>query len=193
MSMSLSDERLTDRRPKGQAESGKSTLIKNFQIFLCPNSFHAEIEAWRTVIHLNLARFVNYVLHVLFTTSPSSGKPDPALRVLQMRLSPLKQVELILSRALSADTASTPTSPVAAKPTWRANPAPEVSIRGGSGWKNLMKRRRGSQARPPTTMDELDDARRIMDACKDDMVALWKSHGVGALEEEGVDLHHHAR
>ena len=165
-------------------------MIKHFQLFLCPNSFNAEADAWRTVIHLNLARFVNYVLHVLFTTMP---KPDPALRMLQMRLSPLKQVELILTRALSAETAQSPISPTEEKPTWRTNPAPEISVRGGSGWKTMMKRRRGTLAKSSSSSDEMDDARRILDACKEDIVALWKNHGVAALEEEGVDLHHHAR
>lgn len=168
-------------------------MIKNFQLFLCPDSFTAEGEVWRTVIHLNLARFVNYVLHVIFTTSP---KADPNLRMLQMRLSPLKQVELILSRAISAETSQirSPISPMDAKPSWRTDPAPEITIRGGSGWKTLMKRRRaGSLVRSSIAVDDLDDARRILDACKDDIVALWKNHGAKVLEEEGVDLHHHAR
>jgi hypothetical protein len=32
----------------GQAESGKSTLLKNFQLQFTPKAFNAEAEAWRT-------------------------------------------------------------------------------------------------------------------------------------------------
>lgn len=110
--------------------------------------------------------------------------------MLQMRLSPLKQVELILGRALSTESSQPLTDDA---PSWRTKPAPEVSIRGGSGWKNLLKRRRGSQARYATTQAELDNARQILDACKDDIVALWESPTLHVLEEQGVDLHHHAR
>ncbi|RDX50162.1 G-alpha-domain-containing protein [Lentinus brumalis] len=177
----------------GQAESGKSTMIKNFQIFFCPSQFAAETDAWRTVIHLNLARFVNYVLQLLSTTG---GKADPNARMLQMRLSPLKQVELILSRAINAESPSQLSSPTedSSRPTWRPRPAPEVSIRGGTGWKGLMRRRRGSSAvKSPAISDELENARQILDACKDDIVALWQSPTLRALEDEGMDLHHHAR
>ncbi len=168
-------------------------MIKNFQIFFCPSQFAAETDAWRTVIHLNLARFVNYVLQLLSTTG---GKADPNARMLQMRLSPLKQVELILSRAINAESPSQLSSLTedSSRPTWRPRPAPEVSIRGGTGWKGLMRRRRGSSAvKSPAISDELENARQILDACKDDIVALWQSPTLRALEDEGMDLHHHAR
>ncbi|KAI0633379.1 G-protein alpha subunit [Trametes polyzona] len=196
-------QELRKRRPQtkilllGQAESGKSTMIKNFQLYFCPSSFHAETEAWRAVIHLNLARFVNYILYVLSNTNAGSGgkrgDPNRDYRMFQMRLSPLKQVELILTRCLSAE--STPIStPMEDKPAVRIPPAaPEVSVRGGSSWKTFMRRRRGSQSKVAVNPDEVEDARRILDACKDDIVALWTSPVIRALEEEGVDLHHHAR
>ncbi|KAI8993765.1 G-protein alpha subunit [Trametes punicea] len=181
----------------GQAESGKSTMVKNFQLYFCPSSFHAESEAWRAVIHLNLARFVNHLLYVLSDANTNAGGRKSDLnkdsRLFQMRLSPLKQVEVILTRCLSAE--STPlSSPTDDKPTLRTGTAPEVSVRGGMGWKSVFRsRRRESQSRILAKTDELEDARRIMDACKDDIVALWKSSAIQALEKEGVDLHHHAR
>lgn len=127
--------------------------------------------------------------------------------MLQMRLSPLKQVELILTRALAAEVHSpgspslTPTaSPTSTeRPTWRMDVpsptgAPEVSIRSGTGWKNLLgRRRRGSQARYPGTVDELDDARRILDACKEDIAALWKCSSGQIVDAAELDVHHHAR
>ena len=183
-------------------------MIKNFQLYFCPSAFKAEAEAWRTVIHLNLARFVNY-LHTLSNTTPSTLGTSTArdYRMLQMRLSPLKQVELILTRALSAETRS-PSSPTRSRsdgddqPGWHSTvsppppvpaSAPDVSVRSGSGWKTLLRRRRGSQAKYPMMLEELDDARRILDACKEDIVALWKTSSACIVDESGLDVHHHAR
>ncbi|EJF65114.1 G-alpha-domain-containing protein [Dichomitus squalens LYAD-421 SS1] len=189
-------QELRKRRPQtkilllGQSESGKSTMVKNFQLYFCPTTFYAEAEAWRAVIHLNLVRHVNHILELLSTSDSPPGKqiPNKDYRVLQMRLSPLKQVELILTRALSAEASnSSSTSPTAEKSTWRPDRVTEVSIRGGSGWKALMRKRRGSIARLPTIPDEVDDARRILDACKDDVVALWKAQEPGNLEDGSAD------
>ncbi|KAI0829657.1 G-alpha-domain-containing protein [Trametes gibbosa] len=181
----------------GQAESGKSTMIKNFQLYFCPSSFHAEAEAWRTVIHLNLARFVNNLLHVLSSANlAGSNKQDDTSRVyrmFQMRLSPLKQVELILTRCLAIDSTPVSTSPSDDNRMVHTVAVPEVSVRGGTGWKSFLRRRRPSQSKVSIVLDELEDARRIMDACKDDIVAFWKSPVIPILEREGVDLHHHAR
>ncbi|KZV91373.1 G-protein alpha subunit [Exidia glandulosa HHB12029] len=49
----------------GQAESGKSTTIKNLQLMFQPNAFHAHRKAWRAVIHLNLINSVRYILDTL--------------------------------------------------------------------------------------------------------------------------------
>ncbi|KAF7794106.1 hypothetical protein EIP86_005236, partial [Pleurotus ostreatoroseus] len=38
----------------GQAESGKSTTLKNFQLAFTPTHFRNERLAWRTIIQLNL-------------------------------------------------------------------------------------------------------------------------------------------
>ncbi|KAJ8488898.1 hypothetical protein ONZ51_g3234 [Trametes cubensis] len=179
----------------GQAESGKSTMIKNFQLYFCPSSFHAEREAWRAVIHLNLVRFVNYLLYVLSNTASGSGgkrgDPNRDYRMFQMRLAPLKQVELSLTRCFSSEN-SPVTSPTDDKPTLHTSPAQEVTVRGGMGWKSFIRRGR-SQSRVQSNSSELESTRRILDACKNDIVALWKSPAIRALEQEGVDLHHHSR
>ncbi|KLO16117.1 G-alpha-domain-containing protein [Schizopora paradoxa] len=49
----------------GQAESGKSTTLKNFQLHFTPRAFHADAEAWRIVIYMNLIRSVNSILELL--------------------------------------------------------------------------------------------------------------------------------
>ncbi|KAI0775645.1 G-protein alpha subunit [Trametes elegans] len=196
-------QELRKRRPQtkilllGQAESGKSTMIKNFQLYFCPTTFQAETEAWRAVIHLNLVRFVNHGLYVLSNTNSGSGgksgDPKKDYRMFQMRLSPLKQVEMILTRCLSAES-SQPSSFGEDKPVLRTEGLTEVSVRGGTGWKSFIRRRRGSQSKVLVNPDELDDARRILDACKDDIVSFWENTAIRrALEQEGMDLHHHAR
>ncbi|OBZ67096.1 Guanine nucleotide-binding protein alpha-4 subunit [Grifola frondosa] len=189
----------------GQAESGKSTMLKNFQLYFAPSAFHAEAEAWRAVIHLNLVRYVNYVLSILASASTSSGAASTGSgsratakrsdsigkehRRFQMRLAPLRQVEVILSKCLAADSVQ-PSVPDGQP---RNEKVPEVSIRSGSGWKSMARRRRGSQVRY-SAQDELADARRILEACREDIVALWTSASVQAhLQKEGVDLEHHSK
>ncbi|EJF63820.1 G-protein alpha subunit [Dichomitus squalens LYAD-421 SS1] len=53
----------------GQSESGKSTMLKNFQLHFTPRAFRAEGDAWRAVIHLNLVRSVNYIIDLLSHTA----------------------------------------------------------------------------------------------------------------------------
>ncbi|KAH9933905.1 guanine nucleotide binding protein, alpha subunit [Fomitopsis serialis] len=186
----------------GQAESGKSTMLKNFQLYFAPGAFHAEADAWRAVIHLNLVRSVNFILDLL-PGGPSSllfeashprhfsDKPlvdGGYLRHFRMRLSPLRQVELILVQRLSADDPSRAAANVEEAIPWYYGRASEVSIRGGSGWKALLRRKRNATqvgARP----DDLDKARQILHACRQDIAELWEHADVQrGLEAEDVVL-----
>ncbi|TFY68532.1 hypothetical protein EVG20_g3516 [Dentipellis fragilis] len=49
----------------GQAESGKSTLQKQFQLMYSPDSMEQERASWRVVIYFNVARSVKYTLEIL--------------------------------------------------------------------------------------------------------------------------------
>ncbi|GJE95016.1 G-alpha-domain-containing protein [Phanerochaete sordida] len=215
----LERQELKKRKPQakllllGQSEAGKSTLLKNFQLHFAPKAFHAEAEAWRAVIHLNLVRAVNFILESLHiptqAPSPASssvsyrstsslstvssgsrhGNSD-ALRALRMRLSPLRQVELILHRRLSVEGPS-PTSP---REQERGQPSapprqPDLAVKVRSGWKALARIRRPTSS---TNQDELQDTRQIIDACADDIVALWADESVQAgLRERKIDLEDH--
>ena len=64
----------------GQSESGKSTILKQFQLFFAPKAFRVEAEAWRAVIHLNLVRSVNFILDLL----PSAGTTTVSREALSM-------------------------------------------------------------------------------------------------------------
>ncbi|GBE87528.1 G-protein alpha subunit [Sparassis crispa] len=176
----------------GQAESGKSTMLKNFQLHFAPKAFQAETEAWRAVIHLNLVRSVNFILDLLRggTSSGSNRFSPPAslddLRPLRMRLSPLRQVEIILVKRLSVDNTSRDAAGIDDSTPWYYGRASEVSIRSGSGWKALLCRHRQQLN---SHADELVSARQVLDACRDDIVTLWSNPTVHAgLRGEGVCL-----
>jgi hypothetical protein len=49
----------------GQAESGKSTLQKQFQLMYSPDSLDQERASWRTVVYFNVARSIKRILDIL--------------------------------------------------------------------------------------------------------------------------------
>ncbi|KAJ7077129.1 guanine nucleotide binding protein, alpha subunit [Mycena belliarum] len=49
----------------GQAESGKSTLQKQFQLMYKPNSIEQERSSWRTVIYFNVVHSLKHILTTL--------------------------------------------------------------------------------------------------------------------------------
>lgn len=169
--------------------------MKNFQLQFAPEAFRAEIEAWRAVIHLNLIRSVNFILDLLTPEREwSLSNADPNLpsgdylRPLRMRLSPLRQVEVILVQRLSGNDPSRGALNVEEATPWYYGRASEVSIRSGSGWKSLLRRKRNSRTvdnRP----DELDNARQILHSCREDIVNLWTDPVIQTgLRDEGVSL-----
>lgn len=61
----------------GQAESGKSTLQKQFQLYYASNTLDRERPAWRPVVHFNIIKAVRMILEELdFTFSQSSQNPQ---------------------------------------------------------------------------------------------------------------------
>ncbi|KAI9566637.1 guanine nucleotide binding protein, alpha subunit [Boletus coccyginus] len=67
----------------GQAESGKSTVLRNFQLAFCPTYFHREIPVWKVIIQLNLIGSVKRLLAIIedeldsVPTSPSHPNFSP--------------------------------------------------------------------------------------------------------------------
>jgi len=84
---------LTFHPHSGQSESGKSTTIKNFQLQYAPQSFWAERETWKPVIHLNLVRSVRRIhnalsslpLSELSTQDIPSYSPNAYCSILSLR------------------------------------------------------------------------------------------------------------
>ncbi|KAF8838229.1 G-alpha-domain-containing protein [Paxillus ammoniavirescens] len=77
-------KKLLDKRKKaikvlllGQAESGKSTMLRNFQLAFCPNYFHDEIPIWKTIIQLNLIGSVSRLLAIIEHELDSQASRSP--------------------------------------------------------------------------------------------------------------------
>ncbi|KAL5507600.1 hypothetical protein ACEPAH_7056 [Sanghuangporus vaninii] len=65
----------------GQAESGKSTLQKQFQLYYASHSLEKERPAWRPVVYFNIIKAVRMILEELdyeFSQSPSQARPQLA-------------------------------------------------------------------------------------------------------------------
>ncbi|KAH9974030.1 guanine nucleotide binding protein, alpha subunit [Lactifluus volemus] len=226
----------------GQAESGKSTILRNFQLKYAPTAFHAEAEAWRTVIDLNLVRSVTFLLSLLEERasggvrgsgsstdsnnggnnfglsnavggpssspagdggagdmrpiSPLDGKLVPLsrltddLRRLRVKLSPLRNIEASLVRVISHDNPQQVGGGSAALPSERAF---EVSVRSNSRWKSIFRRNGGPDAAISKAStqgyEELQNARHVIEACREDIIALWNHPAVQAgLAEQSVSL-----
>ncbi|KAI0321417.1 G-alpha-domain-containing protein [Amylostereum chailletii] len=168
----------------GQAESGKSTMLRNFQLKFTPAAFHAEAEAWRAVIDLNLVRSVTFILNVLNEGLENGVTLSDQLRRLRVSLGPLRSVEEQLAKFLSPDDPAARVS----QPGLRGF---EVNVRSGSRWKSLFNR----NAMATTSRsyihgyEEVLNARRVIEACREDMLALWTDPIVrSALDKQSVSL-----
>ena len=180
-------------QPLGPSQSGKSTWLKNFQLLYAPKAFHAETGAWRAVIHLNLIRAVNFIVDELGTplTSPTLSSAQvlppvfPHVGELRIRLAPLRQVEITLSKCLSVDRATTRRSMSVVEELSKSETISHISIRGGSVWKGLAKKASFNS----TISNELQQTRSILEACREDIIALWSEPGIREhLEEMGTPL-----
>ncbi|KAJ7637070.1 guanine nucleotide binding protein, alpha subunit [Roridomyces roridus] len=192
----LAAEREQRKRPSnakilllGQAESGKSTILKNFQLYFAPKAFHTETEAWRPVIHLNLVRSVNFILGLLEIRHPSTysgarprkpSTPDNALsgqlRRLSISLAPLRQVEESLSNRIAGSRPIEEYTDSSEADRYHPAKASEISLRSGAGWTAFLRFRHGGS----TSFDRTEKAdsedlqnRRILSACAGDIMTLW--------------------
>ena len=59
----------------GQAEAGKSTVLKQFQLVFTPNQFRAQQQHWKALVQLNLVRSILVICEAL-TDDPSEYDLD---------------------------------------------------------------------------------------------------------------------
>ncbi|TDL19939.1 guanine nucleotide binding protein alpha subunit [Rickenella mellea] len=57
----------------GQAESGKSTLQKQFQLLYAPGTLDQERASWRTVVYFNIIRTINRILDAVDIAEPATS------------------------------------------------------------------------------------------------------------------------
>lgn len=108
------------------------------------------------------------------------------LRRLFIRLAPLREVEASLTKGILGVS----TSPgVPDTPTYNPARASEVAVRSGVGWKGTPNVRRLSEAGLKSAGKTNDANRRILAACADDMVSLWRDLFVQrGLRERDISL-----
>ncbi|KAG5350495.1 hypothetical protein C0989_010802 [Termitomyces sp. Mn162] len=185
----LNRQRINEKKTKcirilllGQSESGKSTTLKNFQLF------HSN--------KLNVVRSVKLILHAMTevqaAASPSTVVSEaeseakypilsPEHLRLKMRLLPLQQVEETLLRKItpgySAEREATHLSPVTNLPYFSRNTPSEPALNSLTPWQNAFNR---LVSGPRTSLDSQDidfddpnDPGVILNACKDDINLLW--------------------
>ncbi|KAF9000413.1 guanine nucleotide binding protein, alpha subunit [Cyathus striatus] len=157
----------------GQAESGKSTLQKQFQLYYASKTLEGERPSWRPVVYFNIIKAVRMMLGELDACArvPADEPEDSPFRLpeiqeqiaaLRMQLLPLVAMEESLASALSGG----------------------VSIRGRgigayvrSGWQTVV----GSGQSAPSEQDKAEArlseavrlAGRTISSCVMEIKALW--------------------
>lgn len=192
----------------GQAESGKSTLQKQFQLMYRPNSLDQERNSWRTVIYFNVVHSIKHILATLESwddylddemdvdSSPvaSSSSSQPAtvdspqvtasklvIANLRRRLSPLVATDEQLADRLSGGVtvSGSGKGSVYVRSGWQAR-----TIENALGFRRQPKSdlEGGKKRLSDTHHDPLiHDVARILDSSKDDVRELWSHPTVKGL------------
>ncbi|KAJ3875195.1 G-protein alpha subunit [Lentinula edodes] len=177
----------------GQAESGKSAVLKNFQLAFTPHQFQKERDLWKTIIQLNLISSVRMLLNILndvdsnvqsLLTPPRTPGSHPnssysnKLRRIHLGLSPLLSLENDLNRMFFAT----------------GGPSHEICVPAGSRWKSKLGFRDSASVHQDLKLTNAQNAIKnnliqLLEASKDDIDSLWRDADVQrALEEREVDL-----
>jgi len=179
----------------GQAESGKSSILKNFQLALAPNNFRSEAKAWKTIIHLNLISSIKIMLDALqdeWHTTANSDKSTPLTDVhrrISMGLSPLLTIANTMNKKIDA---------------YNPDLSNDVCVRPGSAWKTMLGITNSQRPSRPGSPDgkRSDEVASVLNVCQDDIIALWedpvvkamlKAHNVRLEESPGFFLNDVAR
>ncbi|KAG6872599.1 hypothetical protein C0995_008581 [Termitomyces sp. Mi166 len=183
----------------GQSESGKSSVLKNFQLAFAPKEFEKQRLVWRTIIQLNLIMSLKLILSILShecERESTDSYPTPPtltrdLRRRRLSLSPLLFIQQNLMQLISPGT---------------TEDHYDVCVRPGSHWKKLLRerlqlseedegedegdgQRRNTNRRSHNPMNREIDPTPVLVASKNDIMALWGDTQVHAvLKRRGVRL-----
>ncbi|EJD42262.1 guanine nucleotide binding protein, alpha subunit [Auricularia subglabra TFB-10046 SS5] len=165
----------------GQASSGKSTLLKQFQLYYAPDDLDGQRGSWRPVVYFNVVKAVAAILDALSVADYADGHLD----ALRKTLLPLADLEAALAVQLSGGIHIS-TSPGASGYSSDAYVRP--------GWQTLVKgkarshRATGDSAYSSHIPAAEETAAWRIAACKDDIHALWNHPSVQALRRKQLQL-----
>ncbi|KAG9102025.1 hypothetical protein FS749_000059 [Ceratobasidium sp. UAMH 11750] len=187
----------------GQAESGKTTTLKQFQLMQSASAFSAQLNSYRALIYLNILNTVRRILDAIAlpdesetalsdsSSSSASAYPNrqypPHLATLALRLRPLLHIHSLLERQIKGSTESTdpPGSPQVPPSRWQhragsgvssGDEYDEVTVHAWTSWSERFAPGARSNSADTIVMDwnARDDPGRIFAACVDDLLALWE-------------------
>ncbi|KIY49771.1 G-alpha-domain-containing protein [Fistulina hepatica ATCC 64428] len=175
----------------GQAESGKSTTLKNFRMKWAPETWARERNGWRVIVQFNVVRALVAILRAFeadmngnYATDDGDIMPElldsplpytEAHQLLLIRLAPLRGLETDLKRRLGAGAPEQPpyvNSPMSPTPFETpvlipyARRVVEFSVR---TWEDIVAPNGHSHV-PDGGVDYITET---LVSCKDDMIALW--------------------
>ncbi|KAJ3757343.1 guanine nucleotide binding protein, alpha subunit [Lentinula raphanica] len=163
----------------GQAESGKSTLQKQFQIYYASKSLDRERPSWKPIVHFNIIRAVKTMLDEIDyelshpedeDSGPSAAPRDifrpsstelETLSVLRTRLLPLVALHDSLASELSGGVSF-------------SRGLTGVFVR--AGWQGLLQSNQGARAGKGSAGGVVGLAAKALDSSREDIQALW-AHG----------------
>ncbi|KAF5385985.1 hypothetical protein D9615_002621 [Tricholomella constricta] len=159
----------------GQAESGKSTLHKQFQLFYASHTLERERPSWRAVVYLNIIRATRMIVDTLQYEVAQSidSPPDPdfpitkgiqdEITAMVTALKPLLDAELPLSSELNGGLSG------------------RASAYARSGWQSLINPRRASSDTLPDLTPRASWVSDILKAAKGGVETLWRYPLVASL------------
>ncbi|KIK70160.1 hypothetical protein GYMLUDRAFT_34639 [Collybiopsis luxurians FD-317 M1] len=193
-----------DRQRAAEKKAPKPirVLLLDFQLMHDPKAFEAERASWRAVIQLNIVRSIHIILDAITypsqpqpratprdttsnSSSPLSGEiplpeeseVDPEILEIQSSLSPLLQVEDLLTRQLTPmDYSEVGTTQLA--PAYSVKHVPtELAVNSTVPWKQRFDRLVGKDVAENESVIDWDDPNepgKVLHACSKDMIRLWK-------------------
>ncbi|KAG6853072.1 hypothetical protein C0991_007064 [Blastosporella zonata] len=173
----------------GQSESGKSTTLKNLQLLYDPKTFGEERALWRAVIQLNVVHSVRVILDALAqvknetspASSPDQSRPlNPELFNLKTRLSPLIQVEQVLTRRLTLEELRENEEQLRDN-SLNERLDKEVTINASRAWKEALV---DLSQQTDQANDSDNDPGVVLNACAQDILLLWNDFTVRTLLKE---------
>lgn len=177
----------------GQAESGKSTLQKQFQLYHARSRMDDERPSWKPVVHFNVIKAIRMILDeldyditraeydVAYQPAASSSSATLDSHTLDMREIGALRERLVPLIALEASLTSELNGGVSVSGTGLKGSNGGVFVR--SGWQNLLKNRSVPEKHAQSTQVVAHLAARTLYQFWEDVMMLWKHPAVRKLQK----------